>query len=94
MAYTKEDIKWVYDRTEGYCFYCGIRLSFKNYGSVGKRGAWEIDHFIPIASNGAHQPYNWVPACVSCNTEKSDLLPWEYDPERFTQGDRDPDDYI
>jgi len=94
MAYTIDDIKWVYDRTEGHCFYCGIQLSLKNYGVVGKRGAWEIDHFIPIRSNGAHQPYNWVAACVSCNTEKADLLPWKYNPNRFRQGDRDPDNYI
>lgn len=93
MSYTDEDRNWVYDRTGGHCFYCGIQLSFSNYGLVGERGAWEIEHFIPIASNGAHQPYNWVPACVGCNTAKADLLPWEFDP-RFRQGDRDPSHYI
>lgn len=96
MVYTNEEVvvNYVYDRMGGYCFYCGIRLSFKNYGRVGKKGAWEMDHFIPIASNGAHQLYNLVPACVSCNTEKSNLLPWKYDPNRFRQGDRDPSNYI
>ena len=94
MAHTNGDVNWVYDRAEGHCFYCGIQLSFKNYGDVGQKGAWEIDHFIPIASNGADQLYNWVPACVNCNTEKADLLPWEYDPDRFRRGDREPDNYI
>ncbi len=94
MGYTDEDVNWVYARTEGQCFYCGIRLSFRNYGIVGNKCAWEIDHFIPIVSNGAHQPYNWVPACVNCNTEKSDMLPWEYMPDKFEQGDRDPENYI
>lgn len=94
MAYTDDDLTWVYDRTGGKCFYCGKSISFKNYGEVGEKGAWEVDHFIPLASNGADQPYNWVPACINCNTEKSDLLPWEYDPERFLKGDRDPDHYI
>jgi 5-methylcytosine-specific restriction endonuclease McrA len=94
MAYSEDDVNWVYDRTKGACFYCGKLLSFKNYGQVGYTGAWEVDHFIPLASNGADQPYNWVAACVSCNTEKSDMLPWEFDPRRFRTGDRDPDHYL
>jgi 5-methylcytosine-specific restriction endonuclease McrA len=94
MPYTNGEVNLVYDRTGGRCFYCGIQLSFRNYGAIGKKGAWEVDHFIPIASNGAHQLYNWVPACVSCNTEKGDLLPWEYDPDRFRKGDRDPYNYL
>jgi 5-methylcytosine-specific restriction endonuclease McrA len=94
MAYTEEEVNLVYDRTGGRCFYCGKQLSFKNYGAVDEKGAWEIDHFIPRASYGAHQPHNWVPACVPCNTEKGDLLPWEYDPDRFVQGDRNPDNYL
>lgn len=94
MAYSDDDLNWVYDRTGGRCFYCRISLSFANYGAVGKRGAWEVDHFVPVVSNGAHQPYNWVPACVDCNTRKSDLLPWEFDPSRFKRGGRNPDNYL
>jgi 5-methylcytosine-specific restriction endonuclease McrA len=94
MSYTDDDINWVYDRTRGYCLYCGIKLSFQNYGIVGAKGAWEIDHFVPRRSDGAHHPYNWDPACVDCNTTKSDALPWEFDPERFRLGDRNPDNYI
>ena len=94
MSYYNDEVNWVYDRTDGYCFYCDIKISFKNYGRVGGRGAWEVDHFIPIVSRGAHQPYNWVPACISCNTEKGNLLPWEFDPVVFFSGDRDPDNYI
>ncbi len=94
MAYSDDEVNWVHDRTGGRCFYCGKRLSFRNYGVVGGNGCWEIDHFIPIASNGAHQPYNWVPACIDCNTRKADLLPWEFDPGRFRVGDRDPARYL
>jgi 5-methylcytosine-specific restriction endonuclease McrA len=94
MKYNNDDINLVYDRTQGRCFYCGIQLSFKNYGKVGEKGAWEVDHFIPLASNGADQPYNWVPACVSCNTEKADLLPWEFNSAKFISGVRDPENYI
>jgi 5-methylcytosine-specific restriction endonuclease McrA len=94
MNYIDEELNDVYDRTAGYCFYCGIKLPFVNYGRVGEKGAWEVDHFIPVASGGAHQPYNWVPACISCNTEKADLLPWQFDPQRFRLGDRDPENYL
>ena len=78
------------DRTGGRCFYCGIQLAFHSYGAVGARGSWEVDHFIPLASRGADQPYNWVPACIAC-TDKSDLLPWQFEPRRFGSGIRDPE---
>jgi len=94
MSYSDDDINWVYDRSDGTCLYCEKRLSFANYGVVGAHGAWEVDHFIPIRSAGAHQPYNWVAACVECNTLKRDLMPWEFDPERFRRDDRDPDNYL
>ena len=94
MGYTDDEINQVYDRTNRKCFYCNIQLSFKNYGKVGARGAWEIDHFISLRSGGAHQSYNWVAACVNCNTQKSDAFPWEFDPDRFTRGDRDPENYL
>ena len=84
-------INLIYDSTNGYCYYCGKRLSFHNYGAVGARGAWEIDHFIPLSRNGAHQLWNFVPACVDCNTRKSDLMPWEFDPSRFAHGERTAD---
>ena len=94
MAYSEDEVNYAYDRTRGYCFYCEKRLSFDNYGEVGTVGAWEVDHFIPLASGGANQPYNWVPACVDCNTAKSDLLPWEFCPDRFVHSERDPEKYI
>lgn len=94
MPYNDEELTLIFYWADGLCFYCEKKLSFSNYGKVGERGAWEVDHFIPIASNGAHQMYNLVPACVSCNTEKSDMMPWEYQPLRFKQGDRDPNNYL
>jgi len=96
MAHSEEDVNWVYDRTlqRGRCFYCCKQLSFANYGIVGSKGTWEIDHFIPLAAGGEDTRYNWVPACVNCNTEKADLLPWEFMPQRFTRGDLNPNHYI
>jgi 5-methylcytosine-specific restriction endonuclease McrA len=94
MALTNEDLNDLYDMTEGCCFYCGMRLAFCNYGYVGTRGAWEADHFIPVSRRGSCGFYNLVPACVHCNTVKADLMPWEFDPDRFRRGDRDPQDYV
>jgi len=93
VSYHDDDINEVYDLRKGRCFYCGKQLSFQNYGVVGEKGAWEVDHFIPLAAGGADQPDNWVPACVDCNTRKSDLFPWEFEPETFATGDRDPANY-
>jgi 5-methylcytosine-specific restriction endonuclease McrA len=94
MSYTENELNDIYDKTFGYCFYCDMKLAFTNYGRVGSRGAWEVDHFVPKRSRGIHNTYNWVPACVHCNTVKSCILPWHFDPYRFIQGDRDPSNYV
>lgn len=64
MPHDDDTLNDVYDLTEGRCFYCDKALSFQNYGKVGEKGAWEVDHFIPFVSRGADQLYNWVPACI------------------------------
>jgi len=89
-----DDVEWVYYRTDGHCFYCGKGIVLDNRGAVGRRGAWELDHFIPFSRGWSDETYNLVPACIDCNTRKSDLMPWDFDPDRFAVGDRDPDDYL
>src|SRR5690606_3199367 len=42
----------------------------KNYGIVGLRGAWEIDHSIPISKSGSNHLNNLYPACIPCNRKK------------------------
>ena len=86
-SYAADALNAVYDLCHdgktGRCYYCGKAISFKNYGRVGEKGAWEVDHFIPESRGGIHSFENWVPACVPCNTEKGDMMPWEYQPGRF-----------
>lgn len=65
-------------------------LNIINYGIVGERGAWEIDHFIQYSRRGANNISNLVPACVSYNSFKSDLMPWEFDLYRFIYGEINP----
>jgi 5-methylcytosine-specific restriction endonuclease McrA len=94
MSYNNDDLNDIYERKNGYCYYCQKKLSFQNYGLVGERGAWEVDHFIPLAAGGEDRFENWVPACVPCNTSKRDLLPWEFEPDVFGAGDHNPANYL
>jgi len=43
---------------DGRCAYCG---------TVGKM---TMDHVVPLSKGGAHEPFNVVPACTSCNCRK------------------------
>lgn len=72
-AWDDDTINYVYDKNKGYCWHCDKRLSFQSYGKRGARGAWEIDHSIPLAQGGTDHLNNLVPACISCNRSKQDL---------------------
>ena len=94
MSYTDDEIKWVYGRTDGCCFYCGTHLTLGCYGLIAERGAWEVNYFIPKLNNEERRRENWVPACITCDTVKRECFPWEYDARRFLPGDENPDNYI
>ena len=70
MRFNNDTVNYVYKKNKGYCKYCGKKLSLKNYGKVGNRGAWEIDHSKPKSKGGSDYRRNLVPACVSCNRDK------------------------
>ena len=70
MAFTDEELNYIYDKTNGYCEYCGKKLAFKNYGKVGERGAWEVDHSNPKSRGGTNYLRNLFPACIECNRAK------------------------
>lgn len=70
MAFSDEQLNQIYDRTSGYCHICHKKLAFKNYGIVGTRGAWEIEHSNPKAKGGTNRINNLYPACISCNRSK------------------------
>jgi len=79
MNYTEEDLNYIYDKNDGYCWHCGKKLAFKNYGKPGERGAWEVDHSRPVSRDGTDYLRNLVPACVKCNRSKSDLTSREFE---------------
>jgi HNH endonuclease len=70
MAYTDEKLNDIFDRTSGYCHICHKKLAFINYGLVGKRGAWEVEHSNPKAKGGTSRLNNLYPAHISCNRSK------------------------
>ncbi|SRR5713226_9558272 len=70
MAYTRIELRQIYDRTSGYCHLCGRKLSFTNYGRSGEKGAWHVEHSVPRAKGGTDHGNNLYPACISCNLEK------------------------
>ena len=70
MTFDRETLNCVYDRTSGYCHICRKKLAFKNYGSFGSRGAWEVEHSNAQANGGSHRLSNLYPACIFCNRSK------------------------
>ena len=69
MAFSSQQLKQIYDLASGYCH---TKVAFKNYGVLGGRGAWEVEHSNPQAKGGTHRLNNLYPACISCNRSKGD----------------------
>jgi hypothetical protein len=72
MGFDEDTIEWVYRRTDGHCHLCRKKLSLKNYGVVGARMSWHIDHSVAQARGGTDHRNNLYPACIHCNTSKQD----------------------
>jgi len=51
------------------CVYCATRLD---------QHTATLDHVVPLAHGGAHDPGNLVVACGPCNRLKGDRLPFEF----------------
>jgi 5-methylcytosine-specific restriction enzyme A len=61
---------WKRKRAAGICHYCGR--------TVGP-SELTMDHIVPLARGGRSEKFNLVPCCKPCNTQKKQLLPWEWD---------------
>ena len=51
------------------CVYCAAHLD---------QHTATLDHVVPLARGGAHDPGNLVVACGPCNRLKGELLPYEF----------------
>jgi len=71
VSFSKEDRRKIYNRTSGYCHICGKKLSFENYGYLGLKGAWEVEHSNPKSMGGTNRLNNLYPACITCNRSKN-----------------------
>lgn len=68
--FTDRRLSVIYDRTTGYCHICQRKMAFSNYGRVGERGAWEVEHSRPRARGGTDHGNNLYGACIPCNRPK------------------------
>lgn len=78
MPYTEAELEAVFEKTQGYCAYCGKQLSWSNYGISGGRGGWEVDHQNPRARGGSDYLRNLSAACIPCNRDKRDRTAQSY----------------
>ena len=68
--------KRVYEKTKGYCWYCGVALIID--AKAGRRNhsinpkSFTVDHFIPKNNGGSDDEKNLVPSCSWCNRQKYD----------------------
>ena len=70
MAFDKQRQEAIFKKTDGHCHICRKKLARKNYGVVGSRGAWEVEHSVPQAKGGSNHLNNLYPSCIPCNRSK------------------------
>ena len=70
MSFCSDDLNDYYEKTDGRCHVCRKKLAFTNYGLIGARGAWEVDHSRARARGGTDHFHNLLPACIRCNRTK------------------------
>ncbi len=78
MTFSSEQQNDVFDKTSGNCAYCEKQLAWSNYGREGSRGAWEVDHRIPLSRGGTDHLNNLSAACIDCNRAKGDMTAREF----------------
>lgn len=70
MKFSEQQLKKIFERTDGYCHLCHKKLVFKNRGKYGERGAWHVEHTKAKANGGTDHLNNLKPSCIACNLEK------------------------
>lgn len=58
----------VFNITGGFCAYCAVELVREGGGA----NQFCVEHVVPVSKGGPNNIVNYVPACRSCNTSKSD----------------------
>jgi 5-methylcytosine-specific restriction endonuclease McrA len=68
--FSDERLSKTFDRTAGRCHLCGNPLAYSNYGIIGARRAWEIEHSRAKANGGTDHASNLYASCITCNRQK------------------------
>jgi 5-methylcytosine-specific restriction endonuclease McrA len=71
---TANDIELQFKSQNGRCWHCGKKISSDNY---------HLDHLVPLARGGKHDPRNIVISCPHCNLSKGAKLPQEWNGRLF-----------
>ena len=71
-AYTIEEIRELWDKQNGICYYCGKLI----YSSLDKER--HIDHKLPISRGGSNDISNIALTCARCNLSKHTKTAEEY----------------
>ncbi|MCD6113322.1 MAG: HNH endonuclease [Bacteroidales bacterium] len=66
---SKEQRQRIYNKTDGLCHVCGIKLEIDNF---------QADHVKPFSTGGHDIVDNFLPACSQCNNYR-----WDYSPEEM-----------
>jgi 5-methylcytosine-specific restriction enzyme A len=61
---------WKRRCAKGVCYYCGQPTAPEEL---------TMDHIVPLARGGKSTKGNLAPACKTCNTQKKQLLPMEWE---------------
>ncbi|ABW66921.1 HNH endonuclease [Desulfosudis oleivorans Hxd3] len=61
---------WKQRLAKGTCYYCGKPF---------RPAELTMDHVVPLSRGGKTTKGNVVPACKSCNTQKQQLVPVEWE---------------
>lgn len=70
MKFSEQQLRKIFEKTDGYCHLCHKKLAFKNRGKYGERGAWHVEHTKAKAIGGTDHLNNLMASCISCNLEK------------------------
>lgn len=65
---TKAQLRKILKAQGGKCWWCGKDCSSNHH----------FDHVIPLSKGGSHTLSNLRVTCVTCNTRKNALMPWEF----------------
>lgn len=61
---------WQQKTASGRCYYCQQTVPYKEI---------TMDHLVPLTRGGRSTRDNLVPSCKSCNNQKKNMLPLEWE---------------